>query len=71
MKEEFKNWVEKKTQIAWHPNGEIANPQGKLLWEAWQRAWCMAVELQHQKDKEKIDKLEVRLRHIKYLVDRA
>lgn len=53
MKEEFEEWANGKVALA-HYNGEYANLEAQTAWQAWQRAWNIAVREQRRKDEEEI-----------------
>ncbi len=63
MKEEFEEWAKGKVALA-HYNGEYANLEAQTAWQAWQRAWNIAVRAQRQKDEEEITALKNKLRSI-------
>jgi hypothetical protein len=57
MKEDFEEWAKGKVAVA-HYNGEYANLEAQIAWQAWQRAWNIAVRAQRQKDEEEINALK-------------
>ena len=63
MREDFEEWAEGKVAVA-HYKGEYANLEAQIAWQAWQRAWNIAVRAQRQKDEEEITALKNKLRSI-------
>jgi hypothetical protein len=57
MKEDFEEWAKGKVAVA-HYNGEYANLEAQIAWQAWQRAWNIAVRAQRQKDEIEINSLK-------------
>ena len=53
MKEDFEEWAKGKVALA-HYNTEYANLEAQIAWQAWQRAWNIAVREQRRKDEEEI-----------------
>ena len=63
MKEDFEEWAKGKVAVA-HYNGEYANLEAQIAWQAWQRAWNIAVRAQREKDEVEIKALQNKLRSI-------
>ncbi len=57
MKEDFEEWAKGKVALA-HYNGDYANLEAQTAWQAWQRAWNIAVREQRRKDEEEINALK-------------
>lgn len=57
MKEDFEEWAEGKIAVA-HYKGDYANLEAQIAWQAWQRAWNIAVREQRRKDEEEINALK-------------
>ena len=57
MREDFEEWAEDKVAVA-HYKGEYANLEAQIAWQAWQRAWNIAVREQRRKDEEEINALK-------------
>lgn len=57
MKEDFEEWAQGKVAVA-NYNGEYANLEAQIAWQAWQRAWNIAVREQRRKDEEEINALK-------------
>jgi hypothetical protein len=57
MKEDFEEWAKGKIALA-HYNTDYANLEAQIAWQAWQRAWNIAVRAQRQKDEEEINALK-------------
>ena len=56
MKEEFLEWAHGKIVLVHSPEG-YANHTAQVAWEAWQRAWSIAVQAQRKRDEEEIEML--------------
>jgi len=56
MKEDFEEWAKGKIPLT-NYNTEYANLETQVAWQAWQRAWNIAVRAQRQKDEEEINAL--------------
>jgi hypothetical protein len=63
MKEDFEQWADGKVAID-HYKGEYANLEAQIAWQAWQRAWNIAVRAQREKDEIEIRSLHNKLRSI-------
>lgn len=68
MKEDFEEWAEGKVAID-HYKGEYANLEAQVAWQAWQRAWNIAVRAQRQKDEVEINALRNKLHSIASLAN--
>ena len=68
MKEDFEEWAEGKVAID-HYKGEYANLEAQIAWQAWQRAWNIAVRAQRQKDEVEINALRNKLHSIASLAN--
>ena len=56
MKEDFEEWAKGKIPLT-NYNTEYASLETQVAWQAWQRAWNIAVRVQRQKDEEEINAL--------------
>lgn len=63
MKEDFEEWAKGKIAIV-NYDKDYANSEASIAWQAWQRAWNIAVRAQRQKDEEEIKALRNKLRSI-------
>lgn len=57
MKEDFEEWAKGKVALT-HYNTDYANLEAQIAWQAWQRAWNIAVREQRRKDEEEINALK-------------
>lgn len=57
MKEDFEEWAKGKVALV-HYNTDYANLESQIAWQAWQRAWNIAVREQRRKDEEEINALK-------------
>lgn len=57
MKEDFEEWAKGKIALT-HYNTDYANLEAQIAWQAWQRAWNIAVRAQRQKDELEINALK-------------
>jgi hypothetical protein len=57
MKEDFEEWAKGKVALA-NYNTDYANLEAQIAWQAWQRAWNIAVREQRRKDEEEINALK-------------
>ena len=75
MREEFEEWAKGKIPLV-NYDKDYATLEAQMAWEAWQRAWYIAVREQRRKDDEEITALKNKLRAIagltntKFLKDR-
>ena len=53
MREDFEEWAKGKVALV-HSDGNYRNLEAQTAWEAWQRAWNIAVREQRRKDEEEI-----------------
>ena len=68
MKEDFEEWAEGKVAID-HYKGEYANLEAQIAWQAWQRAWNIAVRAQREKDLVEINALRNKIKSIASLAN--
>ena len=61
MKEAFEEWAKGKIALA-HYNTEYANLEAQTAWQAWQRAWNIAVREQRRKDEDEINALKHKIK---------
>ena len=57
MREDFEEWAKGKVALV-HSDGNYRNLEAQIAWEAWQRAWNIAVREQRRKDEEEINALK-------------
>jgi putative ribosome biogenesis GTPase RsgA len=57
MKTEFEEWAHGRILLA-KRSDDYANQEAQTAWEAWQRAWKIAVQEQRFKDEREIDALK-------------
>lgn len=57
MKEDFEEWAKGKISLV-HYGTEYANLEAQIAWQAWQRAWNIAIRAQRQKDEAEIHALK-------------
>lgn len=60
MKEEFEEWAKGKVALTYY-NTDYANLEAQIAWQAWQRAWNIAVREQRRKDEQEIIELKHRI----------
>lgn len=63
MKEDFEEWAKGKIPVV-NYGEDYATLQGQIAWQAWQRAWNIAIRAQRQKDEAEITALKNKLRSI-------
>jgi hypothetical protein len=57
MREEFEEWAKGKIALVASHN-KYNNLEAQIAWEAWQRAWTIAVREQRRKDEDEINALK-------------
>ena len=57
MREDFEEWAKGKVALV-HSNGSYNNLEAQVAWDAWQRAWNIAVREQRRKDEVEINSLK-------------
>ena len=57
MKEDFEEWAKGKISLVNYEE-DYANLEAQIAWQAWQRAWNIAVRAQRQKDEAEIRALQ-------------
>ena len=57
MREDFEEWAKGKVALV-HSNGIYNNLEAQVAWDAWQRAWNIAVREQRRKDEVEINSLK-------------
>lgn len=67
MKEDFEEWAKGKISLA-HYEGDYANLEAQIAWQAWQRAWNIAVRAQRQKDEAEIHALKNKIASAKAIL---
>ena len=60
MREEFEEWAKGKVALVTSHN-TYNNLEAQIAWEAWQRAWNIAVRAQRQRDELEINELKHRV----------
>lgn len=60
MREEFEEWAKGKVALVTSHN-TYNNLEAQIAWEAWQRAWNIAVREQRRKDEEEIKLLKLKI----------
>jgi len=60
MREEFEEWAKGKIALVASHN-KYNNLEAQIAWEAWQRAWNIAVREQRRKDEDEINELKHRV----------
>ena len=63
MKEDFEEWAKDKIAIV-NYDKDYANLEAQIAWQAWQRAWNIAVRAQRERDEIEIRSLQNKLRSI-------
>jgi hypothetical protein len=63
MKEDFEEWAKGKIPLS-NYDGEYATLEAQIAWQAWQRAWNIAIREQRRKDDEEITALKNKLKAI-------
>ena len=63
MREDFEEWAKGKIPLV-NYDKEYATLEAQIAWQAWQRAWNIAVRAQRQKDEEELSALKNKLRSI-------
>lgn len=53
MREEFEEWAKGKIALTYYDT-DYANLEAQIAWQAWQRAWNIAVREQRRKDEQEI-----------------
>ena len=57
MREEFEEWAKGKVALV-ASHSKYNNLEAQIAWEAWQRAWNIAVREQRRKDENEINALK-------------
>ena len=60
MREDFEEWAKGKVALV-HSDGNYRNLEAQTAWQAWQRAWNIAVREQRRKDEEEIKLLKLKI----------
>ena len=68
MKEEFEEWAHGKIALA-HYDKEYANSEAQLVWDAWRRAWNIAIREQRRKDEDEIVALKHKIAMARQALD--
>jgi hypothetical protein len=68
MKEDFEEWAKGKIAIV-NYDKDYANAEASIAWQAWQRAWNIAVREQRRKDEVEINALRNKLHSIASLAN--
>jgi hypothetical protein len=63
MKEDFEEWAKGKISLV-NYDKDYANLEAQIAWQAWQRAWNIAIREQRRKDEEELTALKNKLRAI-------
>ena len=68
MKEDFEEWAKGKVALDNYKD-DYANLEAQIAWQAWQRAWNIAVRAQRVKDEVEIQALRNKLMSIASLAN--
>jgi hypothetical protein len=64
LKEEFEEWAKGKVALTYY-NTDYTNLEAQIAWQAWQRAWNIAVREQRRKDEEELNALKHKINSAK------